>query len=116
MKHHDIENKYPNNEVGKKQYDAAMDGTGNNGKGVHMYESPYLWKENNVAIERDNPTENFVPTPTINAGDEASPAKKAIKIGLLVAFIAFMIYACIAILLENPAIFKWGEVTADKFF
>lgn len=116
MKHHNVENKYPNNEVGKKQYDAALDGSGNSGKGVHMYESPYLWKENNIAIERDNPTENFVPTPTIHTGEELSPGKKALKIGLLVAFIAFMIYAFVAILLENPAVFGWNEISINKFF
>lgn len=104
MKHYDSEKN-----MGRKQYDAAMDGTGNAGKGLHMYESPYLWKENNIAIEKDNPTENFVPTPTINAGDEASPAKKAIKIGLLVVFIAFMIYAFVAILMENPSVFGFQE-------
>ena len=103
-------------DLGRKQYDAAMDGTDIAGKGLHMYKSPYLWRENNIAIERDNPTENFVPTPTINAGDESTPVKRAVKIGLLVAFIAFMVYAFVAILLENPGIFSWQKITLDKFF
>lgn len=117
MTYHDVEYKNPDNELGKKQYDAAMDGTGNNGKGLHMYARPYLWRKSNLVIPFiDTPCENFVPTPTINAGEEVSLTKKAIKIGLLVAFIAFVIYAFVAILLENPAHFELGEVSIDKLF
>lgn len=109
MNQKDYENKYPNNKLGRKQYDAALDGDGNDGKGLHIYESPYLWEENNVVIEWDNPTENFVPTPTINAGDERAPLKKAMKIGLLVGVVLFMIYAFIAILLESPDVFGFQQ-------
>ena len=118
MKHYETENKYPNNDVGKKQYDAAMDGSGDAGKGVHMYQTPYLWKENNVVIERDNPTENFVPTPTIGGSEEAhekSPVKRWIKIGLLVLFVAFMIYALIAQIVENPQLFGIQESVGGFF-
>lgn len=104
------ENKYPNNEVGKKQYDAVMDGNGDNGKGVHMYERPYLWRENNpVHPYADTPCENFVPTPTIHTGED-SKVKKIVKIGVLVALAAFMIYALIAQIVENPGIFAFGEI------
>ena len=81
--------------------------TDDNGKGLHMHKSPYLWKENNVAIERDNPTENFVPTPQINTGDESrSATKRIVTIVLLVLLIAFMIYALAANIIENPDWFK----------
>ena len=110
------ENKYSNNEVGKKQYDAAMDGSGDNGKGVHMYERPYLWRENNpVHAYADTPCENFVPTPTIHTGED-SKVKKVIKIGLLVALAAFMIYALIAQIVENSGIFAFGEIAKTQFF
>lgn len=107
MKRHDTEDQYPNGEVGRRQYDAAMDGNGESGKGLHMYRRPYLWRENNPITIRDNPAENFVPTPTIHTGED-SKAKKIIKIGVLVALAAFMIYALIAQILETPEIFKLG--------
>ena len=106
-----------NNNLGRRQYEAAHDGGSYDGKGLHMGERPYLWREENpVDPVLDTPCENFVPTPTIHTGDDSSPAKKALKIGLLVAFIALVIYAGIAMLIENPALFGLGEVSFDKFF
>ena len=94
---------FANSDSGKKNYDAAMNGDTSAGKGVHMYETPYLWKEDNIAIETDNPTENFVPTPVINTGDDSkNTVKKIVKIALIVLLIGFMIYALIANIIEDP--------------
>ena len=113
------EQAYPNNDIGRTQYDAAMDGTEGSGKGVHIYRSPNLWRENNPISIKDNPTENFVPTPEINAGeDELShkPWKKWVKIGLLVLFVAFMIYAFIAQLIESQGVLKLGDLGYKQMF
>lgn len=116
MKSYDFENKYPDSDLGRKQYDAAMDNS-NGGKGVHLQNDPYLWGENNpVDPVFDTPVENFIPTPTINAGDESTKGKKALKIGLLVAFIAFMVYAFIAILIESPEVFGLGDIGPIRYF
>ena len=92
----------------------------NQGKGVQMGKRPYLWRENNPAHPfADTPCENFVPTPEIDSGEDDlsnSKAKKAIKIGLIVLFVAFMIYALIAQIIENPAIFKIGDSGYKSFF
>ena len=116
MNNYDTENKYPESDLGRKQYDAAMNDS-HDGKGVHMYSKPYLWEENNpVDPVFDTPVENFVPTPTIDAGGDNTRGKKALKIGLVIAFIAFMIYAFIAILIETPELFGLGEIGDIKFF
>lgn len=92
----------------------------NNGKGLHMYKRPYLWRENNpVHPYADTPCENFVPTPTTDAGEEdasRSKMKKAVKIGLVVLLAGFMIYALIAQIIENPQLFGLGEVAKSQFF
>ena len=92
----------------------------NSGKGLHMYKRPYLWRENNpVHPYADTPCENFVPTPTMDAGEDdlsRSRIKKAVKIGLLVLFVAFMIYALIAQIVDNPQIFGFGEIAKRQFF
>ena len=112
-----VSSEYKNSDVAKKNYDAAMDGNEDTVKGVHMCESPYLWKENNVAIERDNPTENFVPTPVINVGDDTgSKAKKFIKIALIILLVGFMIYALIANLIENPDFFRNWRLSKNRYF
>ena len=89
-------------------------------KGVKMYKRPYLWRENNPAHPyADTPCENFVPTPTMDSGEEdlsRFKLKKAIAIGLVVLLVGFMIYALIAQILENPQIFGLGEIAKRQFF
>ena len=93
---------------------------GSEGKGVQMYKTPYLWRENNpVHPYADTPCENFVPTPTMDSGEEDLShfkVKKAIAIGLVVLLVGFMIYALIAQILENPQIFGLGEIAKRQFF
>ena len=89
-------------------------------KGVQMGRHPYLWRENNPAHPyADTPCENFVPTPEIDSGADDlgnGKVKKAVKIGLLVLFVAFMVYALIAQLIENPELFKLGDAGYKSFF
>ena len=60
MKQYDTENKESN---------VVMEGS--NGKGVQMYKTPYLWRENNpVHPYADTPCENFVPMPAMDTGDD----------------------------------------------
>ena len=98
----------------KKESNVVMEGS--NGKGVQMYKTPYLWRENNPAHPyADTPCENFVPMPTMDTGDD-NKTKKAIKIGLLVAFIGFMVYALISIILESPELFSFGDIAMRQFY
>lgn len=114
-----MDSRYENESIAKKNYETAMGGSGENLKGVHMYKRPYLWRENNPAHPyADTPCENFVPTPTMNTGEDeitASPLKKAIKIALIVLFVGFMIYALVAQLIETPELFKLGETTVKQY-
>lgn len=97
------------NETAKRNYESAMAGEEQTVKGVHYGQRPYLWRENNpVHPYADTPCENFVPTPTINAGEDelsASKWKKILKYVLLGLFVGFMIYALVAQILETPEIF-----------
>lgn len=89
---------------------------GSEGKGVQMYKTPYLWRENNPAHPyADTPCENFVPTPTMHSGED-SKVKRIIKYVAIGLFVAFMIYALIAQILENPQIFGLGEIAKRQFF
>ena len=89
---------------------------GSEGKGVQMYKTPYLWRENNPAHPyADTPCENFVPTPTMHSGED-SKVKRIIKYVAIGLFVAFMIYALVAIIHENPNIFKFGDSSARQSF
>ena len=111
----DVEERTTHNDLGRKQYDAAMNDSDYSSKGAHIYKSPYLLKENNVAIELDNPTENFVPTPTIYTG-EGSKLKKAIKIALFVLIGAFVVYGVVSILTGGAEAWGLGEVAKRKLY
>ena len=80
MKNPDNEKNDAKKDLAQTLYDAAMDDKENAGKGLHMSKRPYLWEENHITIESDNPTERFVPTPTIHTGTEGPAWKKAVKI------------------------------------
>lgn len=85
-------------------------------KGVHMGKRPYLWREDNpVEPFVDTPCENFVPTPTMDSGEE-SQKKRIIKYVLIGLFVAFMIYAFIAILNDNSSFIELGKRGKGYFF
>ena len=111
--------KYESDNLAKKNYNSVMENREDTVKGVQMYKSPYLWRENNPAHPyADTPCENFVPTPTINAGEDeitATPLKKSIKIALIILFVCFMIYALVAQIIETPDLFKLGETTIRQY-
>lgn len=83
------------NDVARGAYDAAMDGNQEQyNKGVQIYEHPHLWDEEKPCSIADTPTDNFVPTPTINVGDgfkSFSPLKKTLVIiGAVLATALFL--------------------------
>lgn len=105
-----------NEDLGRKQYDAALKDNGSESKGVYMGKRPYLWREEKPAEACiDTPCQNFVPMPTIYTGEDKGTAKRAIKIGLLVALVALAIVAGVIMLLENPEILKLGDANANYF-
>ena len=101
----------------KQTYDAAMGGqTEDTTKGVHLGQRPYLWREDNpVEPFVDTPCENFVPTPTMNSGED-SKKKRIVKYVLIGLFVAFMIYAFIAILNDNSSFIELGKRGKGHFF
>ena len=110
-----MNSQYENQNIVKKNFLSGDDGD-NTAKGVQMGKRPYLWRENNpVDPYVDTPCENFVPTPTMHSGED-SKAKKIIKYVAIGIFVAFMVYALISIILEDPAIFKFGETSVSQYF
>ena len=103
--------------MAKKNYESVMNDAKNEPtKGVHLGNSPYLWRENNPAHPyADTPCENFVPTPTMHSGED-SKTKRILKYIAIGLFVAFMIYALIAIIMENPNIFKLGDSSVRQYF
>lgn len=111
-----MENRHESHNVAKKNYEAAMNDDAGPVKGVQIEKRPYLWRENNpVHPYMDTPCENFVPTPTIHSNDD-SKVKRILKYVALGLFIAFMIYALIAIILENSGVFALGKIARRQFF
>lgn len=114
MSQFDYENsKDAMNEQAKRNYKSEIDGDGDAVKGFHMYKTPYLWEEENPISNMDTPTENFIPTPTYDANEDTprSKVKRAIKIGLLILFAAFMIYALIMQFIDSPQVFRFRPIT-----
>ena len=105
MRHHDTDTKNPN---------VVMGGAG--AKGVHMFRSPYLWRENNpVHPYADTPCENFVPTPVMETHED-SKLKKGIKIALLVVLAAFVVYGTVSILMGGADAWGLGEIAKRQFY
>lgn len=100
MSQQDFENaKDPYNDAARKSYEAAMDDSlSDSGKGLHMYRKTNLWEEENpVEFMHDSPINNFVPTPTINTGDDFATKKTWKKVliiaGIVVAAVIVVVCA-----------------------
>lgn len=109
MKNPDNEKNDAKKDLAQTLYDAAMDDKENAGKGLHMSKRPYLWEENHITIESDNPTERFVPTPTIHTGTEGPAWKKAVKIGVLIVLGLAVLGALIGMVQDGPEFFGLQE-------
>ena len=111
-----MDSRYESHEVAKKNYESAMEGRADTVKGVQLGNSPNMWRENNpVHPYADTPCENFIPTPTMHSGED-SKTKRILKYIAIGLFVAFMIYALIAIIMENPNIFKLGNSSVRQYF
>ena len=69
------------------------------GKGLHMYQRPNLWEEENpVDFMHDSPITNFVPTPTVNTGDSFASKQLWKKVLIIagVVVVAAVIAVCAA--------------------
>lgn len=96
------------NEQAKRIYDSEVNGDDQAHKGFHSYEHPYIWDEEKPHSLTDIPTENFIPSPTYTVHEDTPKRKviKAIKLALLILFIAFMIYCGVMIFIDSPELFK----------
>ena len=100
------------NEQAKQSYASKLSGN-ENGKGVHMYKTPFLWDENNpVDPVVDTPTENFIPTPSIHDGGDAAGSKirRFVKFALIGLFVAFILYCLVMMIVESPEIFRFQPI------
>ena len=112
-----MKNKHESDNMAKKNYESVMDDAKNEPtKGVHLGNSPYLWRENNPAHPyADTPCENFVPTPTMHSGED-SKLKRILKHVAIGLFVAFLIYTFVMICLDAPQSLFTGDTGRGHFF
>ena len=102
----------------KKNYDAVMNATeGECVKGVHMGDSPYLWRENNPHpyMDLDTPSEKFVPIPAMHSGED-SKTKRILKYVVIGLIVLFVICAFVMIWRGTPQTLYRGNTGRGHFF
>lgn len=86
-------------------------------KGVHMGDSPYLWRENNPDPYRDadTPSERFVPTSAMYTGED-NKIKRILKYVMIGLIVLFVICAFVMIWRGTPQTLYRGDTGRGHFF